>query len=63
MDSRHFAKMLVVQGIDCGQTRQDFENDIAKRAEAVRRPGEIASRLGLVSRRRRTTDGFCLKPQ
>jgi hypothetical protein len=40
MDSRHFAKMLVVQGIDCGQTRQDFEEDIAKRSESIRRPGE-----------------------
>jgi hypothetical protein len=40
MDSRHFAKMLVTQGIDCGQTPEFFENDIAKRAEAIRRPGE-----------------------
>jgi hypothetical protein len=40
MDYRHFAKMLVTQGIDSGQTREDFENDIAKRAEAIRRPGE-----------------------
>jgi hypothetical protein len=40
MDNRHFAKILVTQGIDCGQTREDFENDIAKRAETIRRPGE-----------------------
>src|SRR5271166_3585779 len=40
MDSRHFAKILVEQGIDCGQTRQHFENDISKRSEAIRRPGE-----------------------
>jgi hypothetical protein len=40
MDSRHFAKILVTQGLDCGQTRQDFEEDIAKRAEATRLPGE-----------------------
>ena len=40
MDSRHFAKMLVTQGIDCGQSREFFENDITKRSEAIRRPGE-----------------------
>jgi hypothetical protein len=40
VDSRHFAKILLTQGLDCGQTRQDYEEDIAKRAESIRNPGE-----------------------
>jgi hypothetical protein len=40
MDLRHFAKILVTQGLNGGLDRQDFERDIAKRAEAIRAPGE-----------------------
>jgi hypothetical protein len=35
-----FAKMLTTQGLDVGMTRQDFEAEISKRAEATRAHGE-----------------------
>jgi hypothetical protein len=41
IDARHFAKILVTQGLTCGQSRQDFEAEITKRAE--RRQGESAA--------------------
>ena len=40
MDMRHFAKILITQGLDSGLTREDFEKDISRRAEAFRAPGE-----------------------
>jgi hypothetical protein len=45
MDNRHFAKILVTQGLDCGRTRQDFEEDIAKRSEEIRAPGETKEQV------------------
>jgi hypothetical protein len=41
MDMRHFAKILVDSGNACGHARQDFEEEIVKRAE--RRGGESAA--------------------
>ena len=41
------AKSLTTRGLDCGQNRQDFEEEIAKRAEAwaLRRPGDSSAQL------------------